>query len=177
LTKKNLIQIVKAYVISSFIEANLHPGLNTMVPTILIDSEKAMVALFFTKSDVLLLSKIFYWRDNDKFSDAGITLLWAMINHRYDKVIFLTLYILNISDRYFLKVMLSRVETADKSGIYAHLEGVNVLDRFKDLATKILQFKRKSAREHLQSDDSEDEDLVHIVYHVGPLPRKRLHNV
>jgi len=54
--------------VSSFIEANLHPGLNSLVPAILIDSEKAMVALYCAKSDVLLVSKIFYWRDDDKFN-------------------------------------------------------------------------------------------------------------
>jgi len=116
--KKNLIQIVKACVVSSFIEANLHPGLNSSVPAILIDSEKAMVALYCAKSDVLLVRKIFYWRDNDKFNVAGITFLWAMINHRYNKVIFLTLCTLNISDRYFLKVVFSRVETAEKSLVW-----------------------------------------------------------
>ena len=172
--RKNLIQVVKTCVVSSFIEANLHPGLNTMVPTILIDTEKAMVVLYCAKSDLLLVSKTFYWRENDKFNVAGITFLWAMINHRYDKAIFLTLCTLNISDRYFLKVVLSKIETADKSGIHTHLEGMNALDRFKELATKNLEFKRKSARG--QSDDGEDEDLVHVVYHIGPPPRKRPHN-
>lgn len=80
--KKHLPQLVKTCVMSSFIQGNLHPHLNTMVPTIIMATEKAMVALYCSKHDLLLVSNLFNWRDSDKFNVTGFTFLWAMINHR-----------------------------------------------------------------------------------------------
>ena len=77
-------------------EEHHYPGqcslANTMVPTILVYTEKAMVALYCVKHDLLLVSYIFYWRD-DKFNMPGITILWAMINHKYEIVKFKPVYI------------------------------------------------------------------------------------
>lgn len=80
--KKNLSQLVKTCVVTSFIERNLHPSLNTMVPCILIDTKDAVVALYCARTDLLLVSDIFSWRDKDHFNMQGIFFLWTMINHR-----------------------------------------------------------------------------------------------
>ena len=86
--QRNLGQIVKTCVVASFIESNLHPDLNTMIPTILIDTKQAMVVLYCSKHDLLLVSDVFTWREYGKFCVPGITFLWTMINHRYEIVIF-----------------------------------------------------------------------------------------
>ena len=80
--KKHLPQLVKTCIVSSFIEGNLHPHLSTMVPAIIMDTEKAMVVLYCYKHDLLLVSNPFKWRDSYKFNVTGIAFLWAMINHR-----------------------------------------------------------------------------------------------
>ena len=84
--KKFFPQLVKTAVVTAFIENNLHPELNTMVPTILIDTTCAVIALYCTKHDLLFISDKFSWRNDDQFNVSGVTFLWAMINHRYDIV-------------------------------------------------------------------------------------------
>ena len=76
-------QLVKMCVVAAFIEHNLHPALNSMVPSIIIDTCQAQVALYCADSDVLIISKKFYWRRGNNFDINGILMLWAMINHRY----------------------------------------------------------------------------------------------
>ena len=86
--KKNLSQLVKTCVVASFVEKNLHPDLPAMVPSILIDTKNVMVALYCAKTDLLLVSDMVTWRKQNCFDLPGIFLLWAMINHRYEIVIF-----------------------------------------------------------------------------------------
>lgn len=83
LTKKDFAQLVKTAVVASFIEANLHPNINTTVPTILIDTKRAVIAFYCSKVDILMISEPFKWRDAICFNKAGIAFLWVMINHRY----------------------------------------------------------------------------------------------
>ena len=82
--KKHLCQLVKTCIVASFVEANLHPELSSMIPAICVDTEKAMVALYCAKKDVLLVSEVFNWRNGGNFNISGISLLFAMINHRYE---------------------------------------------------------------------------------------------
>ena len=67
--------MIKVCVISSFIENNVHPSLNPLVPRI---------CLYDAQKDVLFISEEFQWMDYDlmTFNYAGATLLWAVINHR-----------------------------------------------------------------------------------------------
>lgn len=82
--KKHLPQLVKTAVVAAFIESNLHSNLSTMVPTIImIDTCQILIALYCTKNDLLFISDKIKWHEDDKFNLVGITLLWAMINHRY----------------------------------------------------------------------------------------------
>ena len=83
INKKNLGQLVKTIVVASFIENNLHPELSAMVPAILLDTSKAVVALYCAEHG---LSETFNWRNKTCFSIPGISLLWAMFNHRYEVV-------------------------------------------------------------------------------------------
>ena len=43
--KRNLSQVMKTCIVASFIENNLYPRLNSMVPAICVDTERAMVEL------------------------------------------------------------------------------------------------------------------------------------
>lgn len=45
-SKSNLPQLIKTCKVSSFIEVNLYPGQNTMVPTMLMDTERAVIVLY-----------------------------------------------------------------------------------------------------------------------------------
>ena len=67
-----------------------------------------------------------------------------------------------------MKTLTNNIENADKSGIQSSLEGLNVLAKFNDLRTKNLIFKKSAG------SDSEEEEMVHVVYHVGSPPRKKL---
>ena len=93
ISKRNLPQLIKTCVVSSFIEKNLHPGLNSMVPTILLDTEKAIVVLYCAENDLLLVSDAFRWKDDNTLNMSGITFLWAMINHRYEDMYLVNPYV------------------------------------------------------------------------------------
>ena len=85
---RHLRQVVKTCVVASFIENGLHPTLNSMVPAICIDIERAFVVLYCPKQDILLVSDLFKWRNDTTLNITGIALLWAMINHRYENLMF-----------------------------------------------------------------------------------------
>ena len=52
-------------VVSVFVEHNLHPGLNLMVPSLLINARRFVVALFDPETDFLLISQEVSWRTDD----------------------------------------------------------------------------------------------------------------
>ena len=52
-------------VVASFVEANLHPELSSMVPPGCVE---AMVALYCARKDILLVSEVFNWRCDDNFN-------------------------------------------------------------------------------------------------------------
>ena len=83
-TDSVLAQLVKTTVTSAFIEQTHHPHLNPMIPVILMNVRDARVCLYDSKNDILLISKVFTWFDDDDdvLCKLGITLLWAMLNHR-----------------------------------------------------------------------------------------------
>ena len=90
ISKRNLPQLIKTCVVSSFI---VHPGLNSMVPAILLDTEKAIVSLYCAENDLLLVSDAFRWNDGNILNMSGITFVWAMINHRYEDVYLVNPYV------------------------------------------------------------------------------------
>ena len=165
-------QLVKTAVVAAFIESNLHPKLSTMVPTILIDTSNAIIALYCTKHDLLFISDTFSWQDGDKFNLGGITFLWAMINHRYEIVMgiftILTQCTLLIPDRYFLQMIKGTIEPSERSGIQRLLQDHFALDRFKQLVLKDCFFKKLN--EGSSSDDSEDG--LPVVFSCKPPPKK-----
>ena len=65
-------QLVKTAVVTAFIENNLHPELNIMVPTIMVDTTCAVIALYCTIHDLLFISDKFSWR-NDKFNLQSVS--------------------------------------------------------------------------------------------------------
>ena len=83
-TDSVLAQLVKTTVTSAFIEQTHHPRLSPMIPVILMIVRDAGVCLYDSKNDMLLISEVFSWFDDDGevLCKSGITLLWAMSNHR-----------------------------------------------------------------------------------------------
>ena len=69
-------------IISSFIEHNLHPDLNAMVPSVLINSRNFVIALYDVISDMLLVSEEVQWRDDLHIIPSGVMMLWAVFHHR-----------------------------------------------------------------------------------------------
>ena len=69
-------------IISSFIEHNLHPDLNAMVPLVLINSRNFVIALYDVISDMLLVSEEVQWRDDLHIIPSGVMMLWAVFHHR-----------------------------------------------------------------------------------------------
>ena len=66
-------------VVSSFTERKLHPGVNTMVPAVLLDEESVTGCLYDAEHDLLIFTGNVIWRDtNDQLSKAGVALLWTL---------------------------------------------------------------------------------------------------
>ena len=78
----NLMQFSAETIISAFIEHNLHPNLNAMVPSVLINSRNFVIALYDVISDTLLVSEEVQWRDNVHIIPSGVMMLWAVFHHR-----------------------------------------------------------------------------------------------
>ena len=83
----HITQIVGESVISSFIESNLHPELNPMIPSIIIDGQKFGVSIYDKENDLLLLGWDIPWlTENDdselQLDEVGVVILWAMLHHR-----------------------------------------------------------------------------------------------
>lgn len=81
--KHHKAQLLKMCVVAAFIEHNLHRSLSPMIPAIIIDTCQARVALYCVENDVLMISEKFHWRKGSNFNVKGLSVLWAMINHRY----------------------------------------------------------------------------------------------
>lgn len=80
---KDMQQLVAQTVVSSFTERRLHPKMNTMVPSILIDEYKFSACLYDAENDLLALMQKMNWREDElRLSKAGVTLLWTLLNHR-----------------------------------------------------------------------------------------------
>ena len=69
-----------------------------------------------------------------------------------------------------MKLLTSRIESGDKSGIQDLLQGMNVLTWFTELREKTLVFPNK---QKCHSDDESDVQSVHVVYHNEPPPKRR----
>ena len=70
--KTHLAEITAETVVSSFTERKLHPGMNTMVPAVLIDEESVTMQ----RHDLLIVTGNMIWRDtNDQLLKAGVALL------------------------------------------------------------------------------------------------------
>ena len=77
-------QLVATCVVNSFTEANLNPGLNPVIPTILFNRSNYRICLYDCENDVLLLSEPKNLTTRGCFSRTGALLLWLTVNHRYD---------------------------------------------------------------------------------------------
>ena len=77
-------QVVATCVVASFTEQKLHPNLQTLVPTILIDVNRCCVCLYDCRLDVLLISapKAVAKATKDGLSRSAMLFLWLTINHR-----------------------------------------------------------------------------------------------
>ena len=84
ISSNDIFQLVKMCVVAAFVENNQHPSLNPMIPAILIDTSHARVALYCVQQDILLICNTFSWRNGNNMDVAGFSLLWIMINHRYE---------------------------------------------------------------------------------------------
>ena len=155
-----------ASVVNSFIELNLHPDLSAMVLSILIDTKDAVITLYCGRTDLLLISDKFSWRNGNYFNMTGVFTLWTMINYRVT-----TAY---ISDRLFIKSLAESIKNADKCAIQSCLGGFDVLDKFKELHEKNLILPKEKAKDHSHDEHPDDavhmspDDAVHVTYHVGP---------
>ena len=84
--QQDISQLIVLGIISSFTEHKLHPTLNSMVPSLLINSSTIVVCLYDCTSDILLLTEQVQFVDLDetppKMNLPAIWLLWLMIHHR-----------------------------------------------------------------------------------------------
>ena len=125
-------------VVTSFFEHNKHPGLNPLVPSIMICVPKAQISFYNCTKDLLLLSHTFQWlnledgkREIDK---AVILLLWITGYHRYVLWQCICLWYLFIVPLYriFLNVF-PNIEETHQSTVESNLKVMNAFDHFKNL--------------------------------------------
>ncbi len=83
-------------VLSSFVEHNLHKDLNSLVPLFLLNCQSLQILMYDCKTDVLLISDKFFFRDNIEVNKGFILLLFIFINHRYVVKCKLAVYRLNM---------------------------------------------------------------------------------
>ena len=81
--KDALCQLVGTCVVNSFIDKNLSPGKNTVVPTVLFNKSKFKICLYDAEKDILLIS----WPKLLTTATGGIAknavlMLWIIVHHR-----------------------------------------------------------------------------------------------
>ena len=69
-------------IVSLLIEYNLHPQLNPMIPSILINSQCFVIVLFDAQNDIPLISEEVTWRTQNTIKQSGLMLLWAVFHYR-----------------------------------------------------------------------------------------------
>ena len=83
-SNRHIGQLVATCVVNSFTEANVNPGLNPVIPTILFNRSSYRICLYNCNNDVLLLSEPKNLTTSGGLSRTGALLLWLTVNHRYD---------------------------------------------------------------------------------------------
>ena len=85
---KNLPQLVSMNVVASFTAASRHPTMNTLIPSLLISKDEAIVSIYCSRSNILLISKTVtiatYLEDSGEYelTKKGLLFLWLFTNHR-----------------------------------------------------------------------------------------------
>ena len=81
---KHASQTIGTAVISSFVENNLHPELNPLLPCLLLNCYTVQVYMYDCVKDALLISdKITFRQDDDTIQKSALLFIWLFINHRY----------------------------------------------------------------------------------------------
>ncbi len=93
---RHLSQAIGSVVLSSFVEHNLHKDLNSLVPLFLLNCQSLQILMYDCKTDVLLISDKFFFRENVEVNKGFILLLFIFINHRYVVKCKLAVYRLNM---------------------------------------------------------------------------------
>ena len=77
-------QLVAQTVVFSYTMGNRHPDLNPMVPGIAINAQEYKIVLFDHVNDLLLITRALPYKkfESSDMDDAGILLLWVVLNHR-----------------------------------------------------------------------------------------------
>ena len=86
-------QLVAQTVVFSYTMGNRHPDLNPMVPGIAINAQEYKIVLFDHVNDLLLITRALPYKkfESSAMDDAGILLLWVVLNHRKFMLSFQTL--------------------------------------------------------------------------------------
>lgn len=79
---KSIPKLVSACVVSSFTLHKLHPHMNPLVPSILIDNNSFQVCLYDCVKDILLISEPKNLSTKEGLSRSGLLFLWIVLNHR-----------------------------------------------------------------------------------------------
>ena len=75
-------QFVALSVTSSFTQHNIEPKENSLVPTIMINSNGFKVCLYDCEHDILLISEVKNIAQQGHLSPSGILMLWIVVHHR-----------------------------------------------------------------------------------------------
>ena len=78
----HLPQLITTCVVASFTEKRLHPALQALVPTLLMEQNRFRVCLYHCDKDLLLLSQPTWLAEDGALSKVGLAFLWLVINHR-----------------------------------------------------------------------------------------------
>jgi hypothetical protein len=151
----HLSQLVATNITASFTEHNLHPDLNSLIPTMMINTETVIVSLYDSVKDIWMISDPILLHDKQQhvFTKSTILFIWLFVNHR---------------------LFLSPLPSLEmpKATVLNRLNFDNKLDTFKALSVKNREWL--TTNQPVISSDEEDVSIRH--FEPLPVPKRRKAN-
>lgn len=81
----HLSQLFATNIVAAFTERNLHPEVNYLIPSMMINTETVLVSLYDSEKDIWMISEPVWLREDeqDLATKSSILYIWLFINHRF----------------------------------------------------------------------------------------------
>lgn len=82
ISSQNLSQLIALSIVNSFTEHNIHPAMNSIVPSLLLNGHFMVICLYDCVNDILMLSQELVFRGPGGINKETVAMMWLVINHR-----------------------------------------------------------------------------------------------